>query len=124
VPEDKLIQIDLELSSANAMVGADQPLLEVANRAISEWHGPWQPVAGAMASSALDADIDEPTNCDLDAAPRSIGQRPNQDLHCPVRGSWLASTVKPLENPRLIFVTAIYSWGAMDRRRSRPIYAF
>jgi hypothetical protein len=39
VPEDELIQINLELSSAHAMVGADQPLLEVANRAISEWYG-------------------------------------------------------------------------------------
>jgi hypothetical protein len=31
VTKNELIQIDLELSSADAVVGADQPLLEVAN---------------------------------------------------------------------------------------------
>ena len=38
VSEDELIQIDLELSSAHAVVGADQPLLEVANGTIGEGH--------------------------------------------------------------------------------------
>jgi hypothetical protein len=31
VAEDELTQIDLELSLADAVVGADQPLLEIAN---------------------------------------------------------------------------------------------
>ena len=37
MPKDELIQIDLELSSTHAVVGADQPLLEVSNRAIGKW---------------------------------------------------------------------------------------
>src|ERR1700722_2439461 len=36
MPEDELIQINLELSPAHTVVGADQPLLEVANGAIGQ----------------------------------------------------------------------------------------
>ncbi len=36
MPEDKFVEVDLELRLAHAVVGADQPLLEVSNGAISE----------------------------------------------------------------------------------------
>ena len=56
MPKDELIQIDLELSSTHAVVGADQPLLEVANRAISERHCRFRALAefGSQGLSASD----------------------------------------------------------------------
>ena len=38
MPERKLVQVDLKLRSTDAMMGADEPLLQVANRAIGERH--------------------------------------------------------------------------------------
>jgi hypothetical protein len=38
VSKDKLIEIDLELSAADTVIGADQPLLEVADRAVGQRH--------------------------------------------------------------------------------------
>ncbi len=38
VAEHKLIQIRLELRPADAMVGANQPVLQVADDTIGEWH--------------------------------------------------------------------------------------
>jgi hypothetical protein len=38
VSKDELIEIDLALNAANAMIGADQPLLEVTDRAIRQRH--------------------------------------------------------------------------------------
>ena len=36
VSKDKLIEIDLKLSAADAVIGADQPLLEIADRAVGQ----------------------------------------------------------------------------------------
>lgn len=36
MPEDELIEIDLQLATAHTVVGADQPLLEVSDRTIGE----------------------------------------------------------------------------------------
>jgi hypothetical protein len=36
VPEDELVEVDLELVLADAMIGSDQPLLEVADCSVSE----------------------------------------------------------------------------------------
>jgi hypothetical protein len=38
VSKDELIKIDLELSAADAVIGADQPLLEVADGAVGQRH--------------------------------------------------------------------------------------
>jgi hypothetical protein len=38
VSKDELIEIDLELSAADAVIGADQPLLEVPDRAVGQRH--------------------------------------------------------------------------------------
>jgi len=38
VSKDKLIEIDLELSAADTVISADQPLLEVADRAVGQRH--------------------------------------------------------------------------------------
>ena len=38
VSKDKLIEIDLKLSAADAVIGADQPLLEIANRSVGQRH--------------------------------------------------------------------------------------
>jgi hypothetical protein len=38
VAKDELIEIDLELSAADAVIGADQPLLEVADRSVGQRH--------------------------------------------------------------------------------------
>jgi hypothetical protein len=37
VPEDEFVEVDLELCLAHSVVGADQPLLEVANGSIRKW---------------------------------------------------------------------------------------
>jgi hypothetical protein len=37
VPEDKFVEVNLELRFAYAVVGADQPLLEIPNSAIGKW---------------------------------------------------------------------------------------
>lgn len=39
MPKDELIEIDLELALANAVMGADQPLLQVADRPIGKGDG-------------------------------------------------------------------------------------
>jgi hypothetical protein len=36
--KNQLIEVDLELSAANAVIGTDQPLLEVADRAVGQRH--------------------------------------------------------------------------------------
>jgi len=38
MPKDKFIKINLELIAAHAVMGADQPLLQVANRAVCQRH--------------------------------------------------------------------------------------
>ena len=38
VPKDKFIQINGELSSADTVMGSDKPLLQVADRAVSQGH--------------------------------------------------------------------------------------
>jgi hypothetical protein len=37
VPEDKFVEVNLQLRFAHAVVGADQPLLEVPDGAIGKW---------------------------------------------------------------------------------------
>jgi hypothetical protein len=49
--EDELILIDLELSSADAVVGADQPLLEVAHGSIGQGHSGFHAYGVRQASS-------------------------------------------------------------------------
>ena len=41
VPEHELVQINLELRSTDAMMGADEPLLKIANNAVRQRHGRW-----------------------------------------------------------------------------------
>lgn len=38
MPEDEFVEVNLELRFADAVVGADQPLLEVPNSAIGKWN--------------------------------------------------------------------------------------
>jgi hypothetical protein len=38
VPKHELVQVDLALSSADPVMGANQPVLEVADDAIGEWY--------------------------------------------------------------------------------------
>jgi len=39
VPKDEFVEVYLQLGVTHTMVGADQPLLEVANGAIGKWNG-------------------------------------------------------------------------------------
>ena len=36
VPKNKLVEVSLELRAAHAVIGADQPLLQIADRAIGD----------------------------------------------------------------------------------------
>src|SRR5947199_8199456 len=38
VPEHELVQIDLELGLTDSVIRADQPLLQVADHAVRQWH--------------------------------------------------------------------------------------
>src|SRR5260370_23042340 len=38
VPKDELVEVGLELRAADPVMSADEPLLEVADSAIGEWH--------------------------------------------------------------------------------------
>ena len=38
VPKDELVEVGLELRAADPVMSADEPLLEVADGAIGEWH--------------------------------------------------------------------------------------
>ena len=38
VPEHELVQVDLELGLTDSVIRADQPLLQVADRAVRQWH--------------------------------------------------------------------------------------
>ena len=38
VPKDELVEVGLELGAADPVMSADEPLLEVADGAIGEWH--------------------------------------------------------------------------------------
>jgi len=61
VPEDELIQIDLELSSAHPVVGADQPLLEVTNGAVGERNGRFCAFAEFGSKGLSPGDVFEPS---------------------------------------------------------------
>jgi hypothetical protein len=39
VPKDEFVEVHLELGLAHTVVGADEPLLEVANGSIGKWYG-------------------------------------------------------------------------------------
>jgi hypothetical protein len=39
VPENELVEVRLQLSLTHTVVGADEPLLEVANGSIGKWNG-------------------------------------------------------------------------------------
>ena len=39
VPKDEFVEVSLELGLAHTVVGADEPLLEVANGSIGKWNG-------------------------------------------------------------------------------------
>ena len=52
--ERELVQVDLKLRSTDAMMGADEPLLQVANRAIGERHDRF----GALAEFARQRSAD------------------------------------------------------------------
>jgi hypothetical protein len=52
MPKDELIEVDLELRAADAVI-ADQPLLEIADRAIGQWHDEPAPFRRAVRSGCL-----------------------------------------------------------------------
>jgi hypothetical protein len=39
VPKDEFVEVYLELGLTHTVVGADEPLLEVANGSIGKWNG-------------------------------------------------------------------------------------
>src|ERR1700687_1761742 len=56
VPKDELVEVGLELRAADPVMSADEPLLEVADGAIGEWHHRWRALAqfGSQRLSARD----------------------------------------------------------------------
>src|SRR6266851_527893 len=55
VPKDELVEVGLELRAADPVMSADEPLLEVADGAISEWHHRWRALAAQFGSPRLSA---------------------------------------------------------------------
>jgi hypothetical protein len=58
VPKDVFIQVDLKLSAAHPMVGANQPLLQVADGAVGQWHHRFRALAQIGSQRLLDAGYD------------------------------------------------------------------
>ena len=54
VPKDKFVEINLELTAADAMMSSDQPLLQVANRAVRQRYNRFCAFA-QIATQRLDA---------------------------------------------------------------------
>ena len=56
VPKDELVEVGLELRAADPVMSADEPLLEVADGAVGEWHHRWRALAqfGSQRLSARD----------------------------------------------------------------------
>src|SRR5260370_4687726 len=56
VSKDELVEVGLELRAADPVMSADEPLLEVADGAIGEWHHRWRALAqfGSQRLSARD----------------------------------------------------------------------
>jgi hypothetical protein len=60
VPEDKFVEVDLELRLAHSVVGADQPLLEISNSSIGKWDSRLRAFAKLGSKRLSTSDIFEP----------------------------------------------------------------
>ena len=60
VPKDELVEVSLELRAAHAVIGANQPLLQIADRAIGEWHDRLRIRAERSPQRLLEGDMIEP----------------------------------------------------------------
>ena len=67
VSEDELVELDLELTTADAMVGANQPLLEVTDGSVGQGHDRLGTLAqfgpqGLNAGDMLETNLFKPVN--------------------------------------------------------------
>src|SRR2546422_1139926 len=65
VPEDELVQVRLQLCAADAVIGADQPVLEIPDRAVRERHHGGGALAQGGTRRLLEGDV--PVPCGLHA---------------------------------------------------------
>ncbi len=63
VPERELVQVDLELGSTDTMVRADEPLLQVADRAVRQRHDRLGSFAQILPQRLCAGDVLEAGNC-------------------------------------------------------------
>jgi hypothetical protein len=73
VPKDELVEVSLELRAAHAVIGANQPLLQIADRAIGEWHDRFCTRAKRSPQWLLEGDMIEPRLLEAGEAPQAIG---------------------------------------------------
>jgi hypothetical protein len=109
VAEDELIQVRLELSPADAMVGADQPLLKVADRAIRErdYRGlpPTQVsrmglLAGHVAVARLPQRENPLISSVMIVVPAAMFGRANASIVAPVKSGMTSKRNRPEAFPR------------------------
>ena len=60
VTKDELIQVDGKLGAADAVVGADQPLLKVADGAVGQRHDRWDASTQVTAQGLRPGDVAKP----------------------------------------------------------------
>src|SRR6516225_9114832 len=72
VPKDELIKVRLELSSADAVVGPNQPVLEVANNPVREWYDRGGALTERRAQRLLDRDVPIPGRLQSGECPEAV----------------------------------------------------
>jgi hypothetical protein len=70
VSKDELIEIGLELRAADAVIGADQPVLQIPDRAIREGHDRGGALAQGRAQRLLEGDVPVTSRLQADESPR------------------------------------------------------
>lgn len=71
VAKDELVEVCLQLCAAHAVIGANQPLLKIADRAIGERHDGLRARAERAAQRLLEGDMIEPGGREAGEAPQA-----------------------------------------------------
>jgi len=73
VSEHEFIEVRLELSPAHAVMGADQPVLEIADDSIGERHDGARPFAERRSQRLLERDVPIPSRLQAGERPEAVG---------------------------------------------------
>ncbi len=71
--KDEFIEVDLELITAHAVVGSDQPLLEVANCTVRQWHHRLRAFAAVGSEELVPGHVFEPSFVEPGEALETVG---------------------------------------------------